>query len=49
MTKLEYADGQSITYAYNENGAVKSKTDGNNKTVHYIYDALNRVAEIHEE
>ena len=37
MSKLVHADGQSITCAYNENGAGRLKADGNSRTVNNIW------------
>jgi len=43
LIKEEHADGGIVTYQYNGNGTLASRTDARNNSTYYSYDGLNRL------
>lgn len=46
ITRVVNADGTEVSYTYNPNGYLETKTEIDGKTFRYIYDSLNRLIEI---
>jgi RHS repeat-associated protein len=46
VTRIDYADGNYVSYAYNQAGDVISATDSQDRTVYYSYDLYGNLTEI---